>query len=602
MSIRRTATLAFAFAITLYPIAHAADLKNDHVLLISIDGMHAVDFENCVKAGTCPNLASLGKTGVTYTRTSTSRPSDSFPGLMALVTGGSPKSVGAFYDVAWDRVLAPPANTTGNGLAGGTCNAGHNNGTQTEYEEGDEINQLLVNGGGPYKSPIDGGVLSIDPTRLIRDPFSKPVACAPVYPWNFIRTNTIYGVIHAAGGYTAWSDKHAVYAAVSGPTGTSKPSNVDDYYSPEVNSNQVPLPKVTTAGTNFDCGTIQASGSATVGGNDWTTDFQAIQCYDQLKVNAVLNWILGKSHLGDANTQVPNIFGMNFQAVSVGEKLIENGVKGGYTDNAANPTPALASEIKFVDAAIGEMVEALQDQHLMQQTTIIITAKHGQSPIDPNRFFPIPGHSGANGFSPANLLLSQGLIPPVETAGPGPTEDDISQLWLSPGNTTAINTATAVNVLEGSLTASGIGEIFYGSSLQTMFNAPGVPTVNGPCCALLPGGDPRTPDIIVTPNIGVIYTKSSSKQEEHGGFAFDDTNVMLLVSNPGIQQRTITSWVETMQVAPTILQFLGLDPSALDAVRMEGTPVLPGLFNNNQGSGEGNGNGNGNSQGQNRQQ
>src|SRR5262245_24217281 len=52
-----------------------------HVLLISIDGMHALDFENCVADGTCPHLARLGDTGVTYTRTSTSKPSDSFPGL-----------------------------------------------------------------------------------------------------------------------------------------------------------------------------------------------------------------------------------------------------------------------------------------------------------------------------------------------------------------------------------------------------------------------------------------------------------------------------------------------------------------------------------------
>src|SRR5579859_2619206 len=349
-----------------------------HVLLISIDGMHAVDYENCAASGTCPTLAALGKTGVNYTRTTTSRPSDSFPGLMALVTGGSPKSVGAFYDVAWDRVLAPPATTTGNGLAAGTCNAGVNNGTQTEYEEGDEINQLLLNGGGPYKSIIDGGILSLDPAKFVRDPFSKPVACAPVYPWNFIRTNTIYSVIHKAGGFTAWSDKHAVYAAVSGPTGTASPSNVDDYYSPEVNSNQIPLPGIMTAGTNFDCSTIKASGDAMTPGNDWTTDFQAIQCYDQLKVNAVVNWINGKTHLGDKSAPVPVIFGMNFQAVSVGEKLIENGVFGGYFSNAADPTPALQSEISFADAAIGQMVEALKDQNLLNSTAIIITAKHGQ--------------------------------------------------------------------------------------------------------------------------------------------------------------------------------------------------------------------------------
>jgi hypothetical protein len=572
LAIRNLTSLAFLAAIAGLPLAHADDnhIKN-HVLLISIDGMHALDFEICAKNNTCPTLAKLGKTGVNYTRTTTSRPSDSFPGLMALVTGGTPRSVGAFYDVAWDRVLAPPSATTGNGLAGGTCKQNQNNGTQTEYEEGVEIDQTKLNGGGPYKSPIDGGVLSIETDRLPRDPFSKPTPCAPVYPWNFIRTNTIYGVIHAAGGYTAWSDKHAVYAAVSGPTQTSNPSNVDDYYSPEVNSNQISLPGITTAGTNFNCGGITPSG------NDWTTDFQAIQCYDQLKVNAVVNWINGKTHLGQSKAPVPVVFGMNFQAVSVGEKLIENGVNGGYQDAAGTPTPKLLSEIEFVDAAIGQMVEALQDQNLLESTTIIITAKHGQSPIDPARFFPIPGHSGLNGTSPANLLLAQSLIPAVEAAGPGPTEDDISQLWLSPGNTTAANTLTAVGVLENNAKAAGIGQIFYSTSLETMFNAPGVPTVSGPCCALLPGGDPRTPDIIVAPDVGVIYTKSQSKQAEHGGFAHDDTNVMLLVSNLDLQPRTIDNFVETMQVAPTILSILGLDPNSLQAVQIEGTPVLPGL-------------------------
>ena len=589
MNTHKTATLVLSLAIVLSPMAYADDLKHEHVLLISIDGMHAVDYENCVRANSCPNLAALGGNGVNYARTSTSRPSDSFPGLMALVTGGTPKSVGAFYDVAWDRVLAPPATTTGNGLAAGTCTPGANNGTQTEYEEGDEINQLLLNGGGPYKSVIDGGILSLDPTKFVRDPFSKPSPCAPVYPWNFVRTNTIYGVIHKAGGYTAWSDKHAVYAVVSGPTGTASPSNLDDYYSPEVNSNQIPLPGIVTAGTNFDCSTIAASGDAMTPGNDWTTDFQAIQCYDQLKANAVVNWINGKTHLGTGKAPVPTIFGMNFQAVSVGEKLIEGGVKGGYIDAAGTPTPKLESEFTFVDAAIGQMVDALKKQNLLESTTIIITAKHGQSPIDPNRFFPIPGHSGTNGTSPANLLQAMGYIPAVQIAGPGPTEDDISQLWLSPGNTTATNTVAAVNILESNAKAAGIGQIFYSSSLETMFNAPGVPTVNGPCCSLLPGGDPRTPDIIVAPNIGVIYTGSAKKQEEHGGFAFDDTNVMLLVSNPSIQPRTVTSWVETMQVAPTILQILGLDPNSLDAVRMEGTPVLPDLFSHGQGNGQGQG-------------
>jgi hypothetical protein len=131
--------------------------------------------------------------------------------------------------------------------------------------------------------------------------------------------------------------------------------------------------------------------------------------------------------------------------------------------------------------------------------------------------------------------------------------------------------------LEAAGTTIGLGQIYYGGSLTTLFNAPGVPDNPGPCCELRKGGDPRTPDIIVIPNVGVVYTGSLAKQSEHGGYAWDDTNVMLLVSNPGLEHKAVHSFVETMQVAPTILQLLGLDPNDLDAVRKEGTPVLPDL-------------------------
>src|SRR5689334_3457364 len=132
------------------------------VLLISIDGMHAVDFENCVNGGTCPHLAALATHGVTYTRASASKPSDSFPGLMNIVTGGTPKTHGAFYDLAFDRSLAPPATDTGNGLLHGTCTPGVFSGTTTEYEEGVEIDQSLLNGGAPGASLTDGGFQAID--------------------------------------------------------------------------------------------------------------------------------------------------------------------------------------------------------------------------------------------------------------------------------------------------------------------------------------------------------------------------------------------------------------------------------------------------------
>ena len=556
MNVTRLLAIACGLSAMAAPAFSTGDWEHTesrHVLLISIDGMHALDLRNCTIAKSCPHLAALAATGVTYTRTSASKPSDSFPGLMAIVTGGTPKLVGAYYDVAYDRVLAPPAADTGNGVLHGDCAVGRPNGTRTEYEEGIDIDQTLLNGGGPY-GKYDGGYESIDPKKLPRDPFN---ACAPVYPWNFIRANTIFGVIHEAGGYTAWADKHAAYAAVSGPTGTAVPFNVDDYYSPDVNSNVVALPGVTTA-TGLDCSKLASNT-----GVNWTDDFDDIKCYDQLRANAVLNWVQGKSHSGNASKRVPELFGMNFQAVSVGQKLIEAGTKGGYVDAAGTPTQSLKGEIEYVDAAIGQFVDALEQRHLLQSTTIIVTAKHGQSPIDPNRFTPIPGSTGTNGMPPS-AILGSAFLPDSELNQIGSTEDDVSLLWLSSG----ASTAAAVSLLEASAKEAGIGQLLYGSSLALQFGKPGLPSA---------GGDPRTPDIVIEPNVGVVYTGSTKKLAEHGGFAPDDTNVMLLVSNPELQPRSVTSFVETTQTAPTILRLLGLDPRRLEAVRKEGTPVLPGL-------------------------
>jgi hypothetical protein len=548
-----------------------------HVLLISVDGMHAVDFINCsngissANSGEpyCINLAGLAATGINYLDTSTSKPSDSFPGLMALMTGGSPRSVGAFYDVAYDRSLDAPAATTGDGVAGspGACTPGAPpTGTTTEFDEGIDIDQTQLNGGAP--AGVDGGILSIDSQRLERNP-SK--GCAPVFPWNFVRTNTIFGVIHAAGGYTAWSDKHPSYSAVSGP---GNGTNVDDYYSPEINSIPVALPGVSAPSTN--CNPLPDQ-TAVAASNTWTDSFQNIQCYDTLKVNAIVNEINGKTHNGAKPAPVPMILGMNFQAVSIGQKLIEKSlspvVTGGYLDAQGTPSESLLSEIEFVDISIGKMVSALKSNGLLDSTLIIITAKHGQSPVDSSRYLGISNSTGDPiTTSPATIADNAGCLPssesPSNPTGIGPTEDDVSLVWLN----SQCTTESVVGMLESQSPSTnniaGIGQIFWGQGIKQLFNAPGLP----------PNGDPRTPDLLVTPDIGVTYSGSTKKLAEHGGFSHDDTNVIMLLSNPKFHPTTLTTPVQTMEVAPTILKVLGLDPNALQSVSEEGTQVLPDVF------------------------
>jgi hypothetical protein len=530
--------------------------KIKHVLLLSIDGMHAVDFYNCSHgiAGAnggdpyCPNMAALSHTAINYVGVTSSKPSDSFPGLAAIVTGGSPKSTGLYYDVAYDRSLDAPATTTGTGLAGGPCTPyGIPTGTTTDYDQGIEFDDTKLNGGAPGAAVTEGGIASIDPAKLVRDP---QAGCAPVYPWNFVRTNTIFSVVHAAGGYTAWIDKHASYSFTAGPGG----KGLNDYYSPEVDSAVVPLPGVTTS-QGIPCAPVRDTTAA--GLSSWASSFDNIQCYDALKVKALLNQIAGKTHNGGAAV-VPALFGMNFQSVYMGESVYEPNVGlGGYLNAAALPSNALLKEVEFVDASIGDIVSALKGAGLYDDTLIIITAKHGESPIDPSLYVA----DGAN--TPATLLAA--YIPysesPLNPGGIGATEDDVSVLWLKKG----VSVTSAVELLEKNATAIGLGEIYYGPTLALNYNVGG----------LDPGQDPRTPDIIVTPNVGVTYSGNTTMIGDHGGFAHDDTNVILLVSNPDFKAQTVSAAVTTMQVAPTIVKALGLDPTALAAVKAEGTAVLP---------------------------
>jgi hypothetical protein len=121
-----------------------------------------------------------------------------------------------------------------------------------------------------------------------------------------------------------------------------------------------------------------------------------------------------------------------------------------------------------------------------------------------------------------------------------------------------------VDLLETAAAEIGLGEIYYGPSLALNYNVGG----------LEPGEDSRSPDIIVTPNVGVTYSSSTAMIGDHGGFAHDDTNVMLLVTNPSITPQTVSAEAQTIQVAATMVEALGLNPTALDAVKIERTSAL----------------------------
>src|SRR5262249_34896263 len=157
---------------------------------------------------------------------------------------------------------------------------------------------------------------------------------------------------------------------------------------PEINSIPVPLPQFP------GCSPVPAP--APTPDDGWTTDLNNIKCYDSIHVQAVLNQIDGFTHDHSQRARMPALFGTNFQAVSVGQKL----KVGGYTDVLGTPSAGLAGELDFVDQSLGQMVSELKKKGLWESTLIIIGAKHGQSPIDRQK------RVGIGGGQPPTLIGS----------------------------------------------------------------------------------------------------------------------------------------------------------------------------------------------------
>jgi arylsulfatase A-like enzyme len=254
---------------------------------------------------------------------------------------------------------------------------------------------------------------------------------------------------------------------------------------------------------------------------------------------------------------------MNFQSVSVGQKLVDpvkSSVRnptsscdpayfpGGYEPGSLAFTPQLELALSYVDGAIGSMVDELHRQHRLRSTELIISAKHGQSPIDPARLHKI-GDQVTNVLTNAGVDIAQN------------TTDDISLVWLTDQGQTQ-KAVAALNADKQGANTARVETILAGDVLADRFGDPRANT--------------RTPDLIVQPIPGTIYTGSKAKVAEHGGFALDDTHVALVVVSPEGESRRISRRVETRQIAPTILEFLELNPRALASVRAEHTEVLPG--------------------------
>jgi arylsulfatase A-like enzyme len=180
---------------------------------------------------------------------------------------------------------------------------------------------------------------------------------------------------------------------------------------------------------------------------------------------------------------------------------------------------------------------------------IILTAKHGQSPIDITK----------------KQLIDEKLIPSIINGVQTGLAAQVSGadtvfVWL----TDSARTQDVVAALRAREKDAHIQRIVAGKELQLLY--PAAPA------------DSRAPDLVIEPEFGIIYTKPNGPAiAEHGGFLEEDTHVPLMIAAPGGKSEEVRTSVTTTQIAPTILQLLGIDPDRLKAVQIEKTQVLPGV-------------------------
>ncbi len=530
---------AVASAATGQP-AHSGGSRIQHVLLISVDGLHQQDLAWYVHAYPGSVLAALDRRGLEYSNAETPFPSDSSPGMTAQVTGGDPRTTGIYYDDTFNHDLFP---------AGTTNCSGPVPGAEAAYEEAIDVNSNALDAGQGLAG-LPGSILNMtsNPLQVI-NPKNLPVdpkTCQPIYPNQYLDVNTIFNVARSAGLRTAWSDKHPAYQMFDGPSGTG----VQDFFTPEINS--------------------QASGYPA--GDDWTSDNAATMQYDSYKVQAILNEIDGYDHSGKHHVGVPGIFGMNFQTVSTAQKLpTSDGLTGGYLPGGTVPGPLLVRALNYINTQVSEMVARIQAQGLAASTAIIISAKHGQSPTDPGDLARVPDSPIISAINAAWTAAHPGAKALVIFS----TDDDGMLLWLSNRSQAAadfvkqylLTHSAAGNNVSGNpitVSASGLTKVYAGAPSAAFYG--------------VPASDPRHPDVTGIAQHGVVYTGGEAKIAEHGGDDPQDRDVPILVLSPSLQHGgLIGAPVETTQIAPTILRLLGLDPGQLQAVRIEHTQVLPGI-------------------------
>jgi hypothetical protein len=542
ITLRRSAVLGSAVALVgaLAAVPSVASVDGStpiqHVLIVSVNGLHQTDAIWFVDNH--PRFQPLLQAGIVYPQAETPVPSDAFAASVSQLTGGTPGVTGVYGQDTFDHALLPA----------GTTDAKARRGAQVNFGGSLDKNERSI-AAGQHLAGLPDSILSMTgtPQSLINHsklPIS-PATMKPVTPNKFLKVNTIFNVAHQAGLRTAWIGDHPSDSILGGTSGTG----IDDLFTPELDS-QAPTP---------------FHGS-------WAKYEAATRLLDNYKAEAVINEIDGFDHTGTKQVGMPAIFGVQFDSVATAQKEATSfGQPGGYqiVKGESIPGPLLQGSISFLDSWLGRFVSELAYTGMTNNTTIILTGTNGDSPQEPQDLTRINAKPIIHGLDKAWAAGHRRSAPLVAFSSAG----DSLELWLSNRSQHAADFAKAYlkkhkaigTKLHGrtvTLAASGTSVIHAGAAAARYFGTK--------------VSESRHPDVFAAVQHGVVYNAGKGQIGGQGGADLEDRSVPLIILDPAATPSIQKAPVLTTQLAPTVLAMLGLSPSALQAVQIEHTKVLPG--------------------------
>jgi hypothetical protein len=313
----------------------------DHVLILSIDGLHEADLTDPATAVYMPYITAFRNSSIHYSNAHTVIPSDSVPISLSYFTGAGPKTTGVYYEDTYNRSLYAPG-----GFIGGPP------GTLVSLRENLDNNANILSGGGNF------GASSISPFNLPQR--KEGDFLVKVFPHDELKVNTVFEVAKAAGMRTGYIEKHPAYEIIGGPSG----AGLDDFYAPESN-----------AKVKLQNGALVDSSK----GTRITKQLDLSQAYDDLRLFGLFNQIGGHDAQRTYLTPTPAIYGMNFIALNTAQKIPGGGIS---LDDSGNEvvSPSMAGALSHVDASFYQILANLQGTHQASNTLVILTSHNGNSP------------------------------------------------------------------------------------------------------------------------------------------------------------------------------------------------------------------------------